>query len=85
MSDRIPRGRRSAPDPNIANLFRQTELQRREARRAVLLNEIKLAKEEMSKEDKHLMQALDLQHKIIAKDSRLGYWKTLWLALRGKI
>jgi len=85
MSDRIPIGRRSAPDPNIANLFRQTELQRREARRAVLLNEIKLAQEGMTKEDKHLMQALDLQHKIIAKDSRLGYWKTLWLALRGKI
>ena len=66
----------------IAVLFRRSELERREARRKRLINEVKLMSESL--ENSHHQRAVkEMQYHalLLKKDITPSYWKRLWHAL----
>lgn len=72
----------------IAVLFRRNELERREARRKRLVNEVKLMSESLSPEEKshHERAVKEMQYHalLLKKDITPSYWKRLWHALLGR-
>ena len=75
-------------DPELARTFRAQELQRRQARRKCLANEIALECENLSPAE----EAADIAAKELMKQSflrqdkaiRPSYWRRLWAALLNK-
>lgn len=71
-------------------LFRQAELDRRSARRQIILNHVELEQEVLTPEDREVdkkarsrLQAIETSYQTSLAPKR-GYWKTLWSALLGR-
>jgi hypothetical protein len=78
----------------IAAGFRAAELQRREARRKILLNHAALDEEKLTSPvdiqanaaalKRISLQQLEYENKLREARPRLGYWRRLWFALINK-
>lgn len=78
----------------IAAGFRTAELQRREARRKILLNHAALDEEELTSPvdiranaealKRISLHQLEYERQLAALRPRVGYWRRLWLALLNK-
>ena len=88
-------------DPsNLAAIMREQELQRRQVRRQIILNQAKLEDEELTPEETQIHEAAikriahgmvkqeqDIQEAYLYeyKDLRKGYFAILWDAILGRI
>ena len=72
----------------IASMFRQGELARREARLKVMANHAELESEPLTKAerkiDSNARKAMKEQHLRLEKSIRPGYFERLWAALWGR-
>ena len=73
---------------DLKTLFRAGELERREARRKIMLNAVALDNEPLTAEqvaaDKAITEELTRMSLQYEKSIRPGYWKRLWSAIKGE-
>jgi len=79
------------PDPDqekLKPIFRAAELERRQARRKMMLNAAALDNEPLTPEevktDEAIKDSLTRMSLEWEKQTTPGYWRRLWAALRGK-
>jgi hypothetical protein len=72
---------------SLKGIFRRTELEARQARMAIIQNHLKLEHETLSADEIEMDKKLAIskaRQRLMMKN-KLGYWSTLWMALRGKL
>lgn len=83
-------------EEQLKECFRKQELQRRARRNRIILNHATLAEENLTPEEKEVtikaLRSIRNANEDFEKATeprsfrkRFGYWKTLWVAFRGKI
>lgn len=87
--DRINYGVPNSPtQEELKELFRGSELKRRETRMALMKNHIELSNEHLTPEERELdrrVRAQLVQEQLqLEKSITPGYWTRLWYAIRGK-
>jgi len=68
----------------LGAMFRASELQRREARRKIILNQAALETEAPAPEEKAAIESLQRQSLRFQRDVQLTYWRRLWYAIINK-